>query len=92
MDALPFSNKTDLSENEFSFKLNEEHLQYISLHDATQIFKMKGLHFLHLNCNSLLSKIDEIRDFIKSTQPHVVCFSETKLDYSVKDAEVNIDN
>ena len=92
MDALPFSNETDLLENETSFQFQEEHLQNISLDDCTQIFKMKGLHFLHLNCNSLLSKIDEIREFIKSTQPHVLCFSETKLDYSVKDAEVNIDN
>ena len=80
MDALPFLNETDLPENETSLQFQEEHLQNISLDDPTQIFKMKGLHFLHLNCNSLLSKIDEIREFIKSTQPHVLCFSETKLD------------
>ena len=74
MDALPFSNETDLPENETSFQFQEEHLQNISLDDPTKNFKMKGLHFLHLNCNSLLSKIDEIREFIKSTQPRVLCF------------------
>ena len=71
MESLPFSNETDLPENETSFQFQEEHLQNISLDDRTQIFKMKVLHFLHLNCNSPLSKIDEIREFVKSTKPHV---------------------
>jgi len=92
MKALPFSNEADLPQNEISFEFQEEHLQNISLDDPTTAFKMKSLHFMHLNCNSLLSKIDEIREFVKSAKPHVLCFSETKLDHSVKDAEVNIDD
>ena len=55
------SNENDLPANEISFQFQEEHLQDISLDDPTQIFKNKGLHFLHLNCNNLPSKIDEIR-------------------------------
>ena len=56
--ALPFS-ETTLPENEQSFQFQEEHLQNISLKDDTQTFKKKGLHFVHLNCNILLSKIEE---------------------------------
>ena len=68
-----------------------EHLQNVSLEDETQLFKKKGLHFVHLNCNSLLSKIDEIREFVLHNKPHVICFSETKLDSTVTGSEVLID-
>ena len=77
-------------ENEQNFQFQEEHLQNVSLAES-QIFKKKGLHFVHLNCNSLLSKIDEIRDFVTNCKPHVICFSETKLDSTVTNSEVLID-
>ena len=77
---------------ESSFEFQEENLQNISLDDPTKTFKQKGLHFLHLNCNSLPNKIEELRQFILSTQPHVICFSETKLDKSVTDCEIKIEN
>ena len=32
--------------------------------------KKKGLNFVHLNCNSLLSKIDEIREFVLQNKAH----------------------
>ena len=57
----------------------------------SEIFKRKGLHFVHLNCNSLLNKIDEIRQFVTDFKPHVICFSETKIDSSVQNSEVSID-
>ena len=38
------------------------------------------------------SKIDETRVFVLSIQPHIICFSETKLDKSVTDGEIKIDN
>ena len=88
--ALPF-NETSLPENEQSFQFQEEHLQNISLEDEAHIFKNKGLHFVHLNCNSLLNKIDEIREFVLHFKPHVICFSETKLDSTVTSSEVLID-
>ncbi|MCP4266595.1 MAG: hypothetical protein GY777_13675, partial [Candidatus Brocadiaceae bacterium] len=89
-NALPFSEST-LPLNEESFHFQEEHLQNISLEDESHIFKKKGLHFVHLNCNSLLSKIDEIREFVLHCKPHVICFSETKLDSTVTSSEVLID-
>jgi len=52
---FPF-NEASLPENEQSFQFEAEHVQNISLEDETNIFKKKGLHFVHLNCNSLLNK------------------------------------
>jgi len=76
--TLPF-NETTLPENEQSFQFQEEQLQNVSLEDETQFFQKKGLHFVHLNCNSLLSKIDEIREFVLQNKPHVICFLRQNL-------------
>jgi len=91
-DALPFINESSLPmDSEENFYIRDEHLQNISLDDDSKIFRKKGLHFVHLNCNSLLSKIEEIRQFVLDFKPHVICFSETKIDSSVTSAEVLID-
>ena len=55
------------------------------------IFKKRGLHIIHLNINSLLPKIDEVRHIDKSSNLSVIGLSETKLDDSVFDAEINIE-
>ena len=47
---------------ESSFQFQEEHVHDISLDDYKSIFKQKGLHFMHLNCNSLLSKIEGVSE------------------------------
>ena len=89
--ALPFHNDPNLPDFNQSFLFQEEHLNDISPEDHANKFKKKGLHFVHLNCNSLLSKIEEIRNFVLETCPHVICFSETKLDPTINDEEVSID-
>ena len=53
-------------------------------------FCKRGLHFLHININSLLSKIDELRDIVSRTKPAVLGITESKLDSSVNDQEVCI--
>ena len=53
-------------------------------------FRKRGLHFLPLNVNSLLSKIDEIRNAVCPTKPVILGITESKLDSSVSDEEVNI--
>ena len=53
-------------------------------------FKKRGLHFLHLNVNSLLPKIDEIRYIATLSNAAIIGISESKLDDSVLDCEVNI--
>ena len=54
-------------------------------------FKKRGLHFIHLNINSLLPKIDELRHIAKTSKVSVIGITETKLDESVLNSEVNIE-
>ena len=56
------------------------------------IFKSKCLHFIHLNINSLLPKIEELRIIAKSTNATIISISESKLDESVLESEIQIDN
>ena len=53
-------------------------------------FQKRGLHISHLNINSLLPKIDEIRNFIDKAQPAVFGISESKLDDSISNSEIDI--
>ena len=56
------------------------------------IFKSRGLHFIHLIINSLLPKIEELRIIAKSTNATIIGISESKLDESVLGPEVEIDD
>ena len=51
--------------------------------------KTRGLRFCHLNVNSL-SKTNEYRDITNYKKPAILCITESKLDSSVMNAEVNI--
>ena len=53
-------------------------------------FRKRGLDFLHINVNSLLSNIDELRDVVGHTKPEILEITKSKLDSSVSDHEVNI--
>ena len=48
------------------------------------------MHSLHINVNSLLSKSDELKDVVGHTKPAILGITESKLDSSVSDQEVNI--
>ena len=50
----------------------------------------RGLQFCHLNVNSLLSKIGELRDTTNYIKPVMLGITESKLDCSVTNTEVNI--
>ena len=54
-----------------------------------KIFKKKSLHILHLNINSLLPKIDEIRFIAKQSNASIIGFSESKLDSSILNSELD---
>ena len=56
------------------------------------IFKSRGLHFTHLNINSLLPKIEELRIIAKSSNAAIIDISESKLDESVLEPEIEIDD
>ena len=50
-----------------------------------------SLNFIRLNINSLLPKIDELREIIKISNPTVIDIAETKLDNSIGDSEISLD-
>ena len=56
------------------------------------VFNSRGLHFIHLNVNSLLPKIDELRNISKLSNAAVMRISESKLDDSVFSSDIHIDN
>ena len=56
-----------------------------------KVFTRKGLHFIHLNTNGLLPKIDELRYIAKNSNAAVIGISESKLDNTVYDSEAAID-
>ena len=50
----------------------------------------KGLHFLHININSLLPKIDELKCIANKTKATIIGIAESKLDHTVPDLKVNL--
>ena len=71
--------------------LNPGPSQYLKGNDNKfEPFHKHGLHFLHINANSLLLKIYELRDIFGNTKPAILGITESKLESSVSDQEVNI--
>ncbi|XP_072018361.1 uncharacterized protein [Amphiura filiformis] len=62
----------------------------MGLQKSVSVTKGKGLHFMHFNTRSLLPKISELRCLISDAKPAAVAISETWLDESVPDNEINI--
>ena len=50
-------------------------------------FQCKGLHFLHINVNSLLPKIEEVNLIANKSNATILGISETKLDNTIMDSE-----
>ena len=60
--------------------------------DEWNVFRSKGIHLIHLNVNSLLSKIDEIHYIAKCTKVAVIGIIESELDESIFQSDIEIDN
>ena len=58
--------------------------------DSFSHFQRKGLHFLHLNARSLLPKIEELKLIAKKSRAAVIGITESWLDSSVEDIEIEI--
>ena len=69
--------------------VHQDTLQYLN---EWNVFKNRGLHFIHLNINSLSPKIEELRYIAKSTNGSFIDICESKLEDSVLDPEISIDN
>ena len=59
--------------------------------DHWKVFNKRGLHLIHLNINSILSKINELRVIAKKSRASVIGIAELKLDKTVLDEEIIID-
>ena len=68
------------------------HQETLQCLNEWNVFKNRGLHFIHLNINSLLPKIEELRFIAKSANAAVIGICESKLDTSVFEQEISIDN
>ena len=65
--------------------------QYLQKNDNKfEPFHKRGLHFLHINVKSPLLKINELKDIVSHTKPAILGITESKLDSSVFDQEINI--
>ena len=87
-DTFPFS-KSSFSGSESRFHLGSNG-EILNTEKWTN-FKKKRLYFIHININSLLPKIDEIRHMTKITNATVVGIGETKLDESILSSEIDIE-
>ena len=52
-------------------------------------FENKGLQFLHLN-NNILPKLDELKTIAGNTKAAIIGITESKVDNSLSDSEVEI--
>ena len=77
-----------------NISLNPRHVDQGTLQCSNEwnVFKNRGLHFIHLNINSLLSKIEELCFIAQFTNAAVIGICESKLDASVLEQDISIDN
>ena len=68
--------------------LNEEN---ITDFEDFKIFAKSGLHFIHLNINSILPKIEELHLIALKSHAAVIGITESKIDDTVLDGEIMID-
>lgn len=73
--------------------LNENYLNPANMYT---IFEKSGIHMIHLNVNSLIghsgAKLEQIREMFRDCKAHFLTFSETKLDDSITDSQIEIEN
>ena len=89
-DIFPFS---EIDANDLNSPANPvtQQVEEIVETNTWQPFKIRGLHIMHLNINSLLNKIHELRSIAQKSNPTVIGITESKIDNTVLDSEVDID-
>ena len=81
-----FDNTTGQEENEMKDNLD------CTGHDLRVAKVLSGLKMCCLNINSLVKHFDELKVFIEAETPHIFGINETKLDDTVTDEELKIEN
>lgn len=64
----------------------------VEVEDIYKCFRRQGIHFLHINVRSLLPKVDELKIIASESKAAAIGVSETWLDDSIADSEVEIPN
>ena len=93
IDQLPIYTATNHDNDSSDIPVdNAHHIQMIDTapNDNFQFLKKKGLHFIHLNVRSLIPKLDEIKLLLLKRNITVLALSETWLNDSVSDSEIDI--
>ena len=81
-----------LPSGDISLNPDPPHHNQLQPRSEWSVFNSRGLHFIHLIVNSLLPKIDELRNIAKLSNAAVISIRELKLDNSVLSSEMHIDN
>ena len=94
--AIKFNSTTENKGDIFPAALHNETVESetssFSPKDIDQIFSGRGLHILHMNVCSLIRNIDQIRLMFGNGKVGILSFSETRLDNSIEDSEIEIAN
>ena len=59
-------------------------------YDQWTVFKIRVLHFVHININSLLPKVDELRYIAKLSEDAVIVISESILNECVLSSQIQL--
>ena len=63
---------------------------YNDVSNKFDMFNKRGVHFMHVNINSILPKLEELKQIVNSVNLSIIGISESKLDSSVDDNEIAI--
>ena len=74
-----------------SLNTEPSHINQTSGNNEWDVFKARGLHFIHISINSLLPKIEELHRIACLSNAAVIGISESKLDIFIFDSEIEID-
>ena len=80
-----------LLSDDISLNPGPSHINQTSDNNEWDVFKARGLHFIHININSRLPKIEELRRIACQSKAAVIGISESKLNNSIFDSEIEID-
>ena len=71
--------------------LNQAPIQKDCLKENWKTFRNRSLHFIHLSINSLLTRIYELMEIVKISNPGVTRITETKINNLISDSKISID-
>ena len=80
-----------LLSGDISLNPGPSHINQTSGNNEWDIFKARRLHFIHIDINSLLPKIEQLRRIACLSNAAVNEISESKLDNTTFDLEIEID-